>query len=92
MRVRMRVGDTLLDEPWVDLRRAWSETSWRMRRMRDDPQSADEEYDATGLADDPGLAVTLSFDPQEDVAAPFVSRGTRPAIAILREQGVNSQV
>jgi phosphoribosylformylglycinamidine synthase len=92
LRVRMRVGDTLLDERWVDLRRAWSETSWRMRRMRDDPHSADEEYEAQTSLEDPGLAVTLSFDPEEDIAAPFISRGTRPAVAILREQGVNSQV
>jgi len=92
LRVRMRVGDALLDEPWVDLRRAWSETSWRMRRMRDDPQSADQEYAAQTSPADPGLAVTLSFDPEEDIAAPFVSRAARPAIAILREQGVNSQV
>jgi len=92
LRVRMRVGDTLLDEHWVDLRRAWSETSWRMRRMRDDPQSADEEYAAQTSPDDPGLAVTLAFGPEEDIAAPFVSRGARPAVAILREQGVNSQV
>jgi phosphoribosylformylglycinamidine synthase len=92
LRVRMRVGDTLLDEPWVDLRRAWSETSWRMRRMRDDPQSADEEFEAQTSPDDPGLAVALKFDPEEDIAAPFVSRGARPAVAILREQGVNSQV
>ncbi len=92
LRVRMRVGDALLDETWVDLRRAWSETSWRMRRMRDDPQSADEEYEAQSSPTDPGLAVELSFDPEEDVAAPFIARGSRPAVAILREQGVNSQV
>jgi phosphoribosylformylglycinamidine synthase len=60
--------------------------------MRDDPHSADEEYAAQTSPGDPGLAVTLSFDPQEDIAAPFISRGTRPAVAILREQGVNSQV
>ncbi len=92
LRVRMRVGDALLDEPWVDLRRAWSETSWRMRRMRDDPHSADEEYAAQTSPEDPGLRVELGFDPQEDIAAPFISRGARPAVAILREQGVNSQV
>jgi phosphoribosylformylglycinamidine synthase len=92
MRVRMRVGDELLDERWEDLRRAWSETSWRMRRMRDDPQSADEEYEAQASLDEPGLSVALSFNPEEDVAAPFISRGARPAVAILREQGVNSQV
>src|SRR5262249_7402835 len=88
LRVRMRVGDTLLDETWVDLRRAWSETSWRMRRMRDDPGSADEEYAAQSSADDPGLAVKLSFDPEEDISAPFIARGARPAVAVLREQGV----
>ena len=42
--------------------------------------------------EDPGLSVALSFDPQEDVAAPYIARGVRPAVAILREQGVNSQV
>jgi phosphoribosylformylglycinamidine synthase len=92
LRVRMRVGDSLFDESWVDLRRAWSETSWRMRRMRDDPQSADQEYAAQTSTDDPGLTVDSSFDAQEDIAAPYISRGTRPAVAVLREQGVNSQV
>jgi phosphoribosylformylglycinamidine synthase len=91
LRVRIHVGpERVLDESWVDLRSAWSETSWRMRRLRDDPQCADEEYAAQTAAADPGLAVALSFDPQEDVAAPYVSRGARPKIAVLRDQGVNS--
>ena len=34
----------------------------------------------------------LSFDPAEDIAAPFIAKGTRPKVAILREQGVNGQV
>ncbi|MGH8139246.1 MAG: phosphoribosylformylglycinamidine synthase [Steroidobacteraceae bacterium] len=92
LRVQMRVGDRLLDERWVELRRAWSETSWCMRRMRDDPQCADEEFAAQTDLDDPGLAVSLTFDPEEDICAPYVGRGARPAVAILREQGVNSQV
>ncbi len=91
LRVRIHVGaDRVLDESWVDLRRAWSETSWRMRRLRDDPQCADEEYAAQTAAVDPGLDVSLSFDPEEDIAAPYIARGARPKIAILREQGVNS--
>ncbi|HEY3786294.1 MAG TPA: phosphoribosylformylglycinamidine synthase [Steroidobacteraceae bacterium] len=92
LRIQMRVGASLLDETWVDLRQAWSETSWRMRRMRDDPQSADEEFAAQSAREDPGLAVALTFDSSEDVAAPYVGGGARPAVAILREQGVNSQV
>ena len=48
LRVRIHIGEFIaLDESWDDLRRAWSETSWRMRRLRDDPQSADEEYEAS---------------------------------------------
>ena len=81
----------ILNESWTDLRRAWSETSWRMRRLRDDPQSADEEYAAQCAADDPGLSVALRFDPEDDIAAPYIARGVRPAVAVLREQGVNSQ-
>ncbi len=91
LRVRVHVGaERVLDESWTDLRSAWSETSWRMRRLRDDPQCADEEYAAHTAAGDPGLDVALSFDPDEDIAAPYVSSGVRPKIAILREQGVNS--
>jgi phosphoribosylformylglycinamidine synthase len=90
MRVQIKIGSLDLDESWVDLRRAWSETSWRMRRLRDDPQCADEEFEAQTRADDPGLSVALSFDPEEDISAPYVARGVRPAVAILREEGVNS--
>ncbi len=92
MRVRIRVGDTVIDEDWVALRRAWSQTSYHMRRLRDDPQCAEEELAAQLDVADPGLSVRLSFDADEDIAAPFVTRGTRPRVAVLREQGVNSQV
>ncbi len=91
MQLRVRIGqEWVLDEPWSALRAAWSETSWQMRRLRDDPQCADEEYAAQTSLEDPGLAVSLSFDPQEDIAAPYVLRGARPKVAVLREQGVNS--
>src|SRR3984893_829528 len=90
LRVQMKIGAAQLDESWADLRRAWSETSWRLRRLRDEPQCADEEFAAQSAESDPGLSVALSFDPEEDIAAPYLARGTRPALAILREQGVNS--
>jgi phosphoribosylformylglycinamidine synthase len=90
MRVRITLGNTEFDESWVELRRAWSETSWRMRRLRDDPGCADEEYTAQTNPNDPGLSVALSFNPEHDVAAPYIAKGIRPAVAILREEGVNS--
>jgi phosphoribosylformylglycinamidine synthase len=78
--------------PWSELRRAWSETSFQMRQLRDDPECAAEELAAQLDVTDPGLSVALSFDPEEDIAAPWILSGARPRVAILREQGVNSQV
>jgi len=76
----------------IALHRRWSEVSFRMQALRDNPDCAREEYSRLEDAHDPGLHAALSFDPNDDVAAPFIQRGVRPAIAILREQGVNSQV
>jgi phosphoribosylformylglycinamidine synthase len=75
----------------LDLRRRWSEVSYRIQELRDNPDCAREEYSRLSDASDPGLHARLGYDPSEDVAAPFISSGARPAIAILREQGVNSQ-
>jgi len=91
MRVRVRVGASVLDESWSDLRRAWSETSFQMRQLRDDPQCAEEELAALLDETDPGLSQRLSFDADEDIAAPMIARASRPRVAVLREQGVNSQ-
>jgi phosphoribosylformylglycinamidine synthase len=74
------------------LQRAWSETTWRMQSLRDNPECAREEYDRLLDAADPGLHASLSFDPAEDIAAKYIARGARPRIAILREQGVNGQI
>lgn len=76
----------------IGLQRAWSETTWRMQALRDNPECAREEYERILDAGDPGLHAKLSFDPGEDVAAPYAARGARPRIAILREQGVNGHV
>lgn len=76
----------------VNLQRAWSETSYRMQALRDNPLCAQEEYDHILDAADPGLSAHLTFDPEDKIAAPFIGRGARPRIAILREQGVNGQV
>ena len=85
-------GAPLLDEALVDLRRAWSETSFRMRELRDDPECAREEFAAVGDESDPGLSAQLSFDVDADVAAPYIATGARPRVAVLREQGCNSQL
>ncbi len=88
----VRDGATLLDAGRIELHRVWSATTHALQRMRDDPDAADEEYDAILDAEDPGLSPRLGFDPAADIAAPFIATGQRPAVAILREQGVNGQV
>ena len=76
----------------IDLHHFWSETSWRIARLRDNPDCADEEYSRILDKLDPGITPVLTFDPQDDIAAPFIATGVRPRIAILREQGVNSHI
>ncbi len=76
----------------IALHRRWSEVSFRMQELRDNPDCAREEYARLEDAADPGLHSSLSYDPGADVAAPFINSGVRPAVAILREQGVNSHI
>jgi phosphoribosylformylglycinamidine synthase len=85
-------GQVLLSESRDDLQRAWSETSYRMQTMRDNPSCAREEYDGMLDAGDPGIRPLVGFDINEDVAAPMIATGVRPRMAILREQGVNGQL
>ena len=75
----------------VHLHRAWAELSHSMQSLRDNPACAREEYDAILDAEAPGLSASLTYSPSDDVAGPFLNKGARPRIAILREQGVNSQ-
>jgi phosphoribosylformylglycinamidine synthase len=74
-----------------DLHQVWDSVSWRINQQRDNPACADSEHAAAGLPADPGMHVALSFDPLDNVAAPFLNL-SRPKVAILREQGVNSHV
>jgi phosphoribosylformylglycinamidine synthase len=85
-----RNAKPVLVEKRVDLQRAWSETSFRMQALRDNPQCAQEEFDRVLDVSDPGLAFALTYDPAAE--APYASTRARPRLAVLREQGVNSQV
>ncbi|OPF63906.1 phosphoribosylformylglycinamidine synthase [Hydrogenophaga sp. H7] len=74
-----------------DLQQVWDSVSWKINQQRDNPACADSEHAAAGLPEDPGMHVALTFDPLDNVAAPFLNL-SRPKVAILREQGVNSHV
>ncbi|ABO23171.1 phosphoribosylformylglycinamidine synthase [Shewanella loihica] len=85
-------GAEVLAESRTELRTIWAETTYRMQAMRDNPECAEEEFKLKQVADAPGLTVDLKFDPSEDIAAPYILKGTAPKMAILREQGVNSHL
>jgi phosphoribosylformylglycinamidine synthase len=82
----------LVDSTREALHRSWSEVTWQMQRLRDNPDCADQEYNRLLELDDPGIHAELTFDHGQDVASPFILAGQRPRIAILREQGVNGQL
>jgi len=87
----VRRGDeVILRRGRGELQQIWSETTFRMQSLRDNPDCAREEFEALADDADPGLGASLSFDPEEDIAAPFLEI-SRPKMAILREQGVNGQ-
>lgn len=92
-RVCIRANERVVfDESRTALRAAWSETSFKLVEMRDHPQCAREQYETVCDPKDPGLHASLTFDVNDDVAAPFIGKGARPKVAILREQGINSHV
>lgn len=86
-----RHAELLFDKPRSYCQRLWAQTSYAIQSLRDNADCAQQEYD-TLLDDDPGLSASLSFDVKEDIAAPLIATGSRPRIAILREQGVNGQM
>jgi len=87
-----RDAKRIFGESRTELQQAWSETSWQIARLRDNPLCADSEYARIADRTDPGMTPVVPFELEDDVAAPFISSGRRPRVAVLREQGVNSQI
>ncbi|GHC15871.1 phosphoribosylformylglycinamidine synthase [Kushneria pakistanensis] len=82
----------LIDTTRVHAIRTWAETSYQLQARRDNPDCARQEFDGLDETRNPGLHAALSYDVNEDVAAPFINKGAAPRVAILREQGVNGQL
>lgn len=84
-------GEQLISRSRIELQQCWAETSYRLQALRDNSVCAAEEFEQIARPDR-GLSVSLSYDLNEDIAAPFINTGIRPRLAVLREQGVNGQV
>lgn len=82
-------GETVINEPRSKLQEQWTLTSHNIQRLRDNPQSADQEFGIIADNNDPGLTYSLTFEPSDDLGINSLS--SKPKVAILREQGVNGQ-
>jgi len=87
-----RDAKNIFAEPREVLQKIWTNTSYQIARLRDNPACADSEFALLDSIADPGMSPKLTFDVAEDIAAPYISKNVRPKVAILREQGVNSHV
>ncbi|ENM5766106.1 phosphoribosylformylglycinamidine synthase [Vibrio mimicus] len=87
-----RGEEVLIERARTELRTIWAEMTHKMQALRDNSACADQEFAAKQNNRDPGLNASLTYDVQSDVAAPYIAKGARPKMAILREQGVNSHV
>ncbi len=84
-------GEIIYSESRANIQKTWSELSYRMQALRDNPACAKQEFEQIADDTDGGLHALLTFDVNENVAAPFLNL-SRPKVAILREQGVNGHV
>ncbi|MBT8148827.1 MAG: phosphoribosylformylglycinamidine synthase, partial [Gammaproteobacteria bacterium] len=83
--------NTLLQEPLASLHALWHGTSFHMQSLRDNPECAEQEQAAIASGSAAALYAKVPFELEQDPAAPYIASGVKPAVAILREQGVNSQ-
>lgn len=79
-----------LDETLAALRTAWTETTYQMQALRDNPDCAKMEFDVAGLTDDPGMNFKVTYPLNEP--APATTEKPAPKMAILREEGVNGHI
>ena len=85
-------GQTVFSGERRLLQRTWTETSYQVQRLRDNAECAEQEFENLLDQDNPGLSAKLTFDINADISAPYIKKGLRPRVAVLREQGVNGHV
>jgi phosphoribosylformylglycinamidine synthase len=87
-----RDAKNIFAQPRDVLQKMWTNTSYQIARLRDNPACADSEFTLLDNLTDTGMSPKVTFDISQDIAAPFINQNVRPKVAILREQGVNSHV
>ena len=84
-------GKSIFHDSRANLQSAWSETSFQVASLRDNADCVRQEFERLQVADQ-GLSANLTFDPSDDISAPYIATGVKPKVAIVREQGVNSHL
>lgn len=79
-------GSVVYENTRAQLESWWADTSYQIQKLRDNPDSAEQEYSAISDENDPGISPVVSFNPTANTYS------SRPKIAIFREQGVNGQI
>ncbi|OHV48973.1 phosphoribosylformylglycinamidine synthase [Pseudofrankia sp. BMG5.36] len=79
-------GAVVLDRGRAELERTWATTSYLIQRLRDNPDAADQEFDAILDDDDPGISERFTFTLARQ------AHPSRPRVAVVRDEGVNGQV
>ncbi|HIG89077.1 MAG TPA: phosphoribosylformylglycinamidine synthase, partial [Candidatus Thioglobus sp.] len=84
-------GKSVYSQSRSELHSLWSSTSYEIAKLRDNPECAQQEFDAVSQLTS-GIKTDLSFDLNQSIVTPYIKTNVKPKIAILREQGVNGQV
>ncbi|MCS5591957.1 MAG: phosphoribosylformylglycinamidine synthase [Gammaproteobacteria bacterium] len=90
----IRISDEsgeVYSENRATLQQQWSSTSYKISKLRDNPESAQSEFDEI-LKPSNGLVIAPNFDINENISTPYINVGTKPKIAVLREQGINGHI
>ncbi|CAL9737824.1 phosphoribosylformylglycinamidine synthase [Monosporozyma servazzii] len=84
-------GKQLYTNTRGQLQKVWSTTSFELQKLRDNPKTAEEEFESIVDDKDPGINYSLTYNPTESIFLP-ATQDRKPKVAILREQGVNGQM
>ncbi|MBW3569051.1 phosphoribosylformylglycinamidine synthase [Candidatus Parcubacteria bacterium] len=76
----------------AELESMWADTSYHIQKLRDNPETAQQEFDAIKDDNDPGISphITPHFSNFQGQSLEIVEE--RPRVAIFREQGINGQI
>lgn len=86
-------GQVIFEEDLYALRAVWSDVTFRMQSLRDNPESAASEHAIRQDRENPGISPKIDFDlTPSNFSAISTAFAVKPKIAILREQGVNGEI